>query len=137
MGKDLYDSEEAKKDRAEMYAEETKRFTDRFFNESLSELEAKSEAALAGASINILSVTPIYREGDSCGYIFNYEYQWKSRGNYIWSKGSFIAEGCYLWIEPNMFYNYVILDRVKKMRDILEDPDDRGKYTYLDGAVKG
>lgn len=132
MGDDLYNSEEAKATRAKLYAEEVKSFTDRFFDSKLSESAAKSKAALAAASINILSVTPVYKENDSFGYIFNYEYQWKSRGNYVWSKGSFITEGCYLFLDPNVFYNYVILERVKKIRDILEEPDDRGVYRYLE-----
>lgn len=133
MGDDLYNSEEAKKERAKILRDEAKRFSDKYFNNEMSNLIARAKARLAAASINILSATPIYRDNDIGGYIFNYEYQWKSRGNYIWSKDSFIAEDCYLYLDSNFLYNDVILDRVKKIRDVLEDPGDRGKYTYLDG----
>lgn len=132
MGYDLYNSEEAKKERAKILNDEAKQFSDKYFNNEMSNLTARAKARLAAASINILSTTPIYRDNDVCGYVFNYEYQWKSRGNYIWSKDSFIAEDCYLYLNSNFLYNDVILDRVKRIRDVLEDPGDRGKYTYLE-----
>ena len=128
MGYNLYNSEE----RSNIFDDEVKRFNNKYYNDELSNLIATGKARLAAASINILSVTPIYKEDDICGYIFNYEYQWKSRGNYIWSKDSFIAEDYYLYLDSNFLYNNVILDRVKRIRDILEDPDDRGKYNYLE-----
>ena len=128
MGYNLYNSEE----RSKIFDDEVKRFNAKYSNDELSNLIATGKARLAAASINILSVTPIYKEDDIYGYIFNYEYQWKSRGNYIWSKDSFIAEDYYLYLDSNFLYNNVILNRVKRIRDILEDPDDRGKYNYLE-----
>lgn len=82
----------------------------------------------------------------------SYEFQWKNRGNYIWERMSDIfavsagisateafteeeltrANGGWKQIvAPSMDSIYEqIYRKVIQFREELEDPDDRGKYTY-------
>lgn len=116
----------------EQQEKEATDFVATFYDKKRADAEAQVTALLAAASINILSITETIMDGGGCGYIINYEFQWKSRGNYIWSKSSYIINN-YYEVSPNIAYAPVILDRVMRIRDILEDPNDRGKYYYLEG----
>lgn len=88
-------------------------------------------AACAAAGIHINGVTrgQWYNEKDHHyvdRYIVQYEWQWRSRGNYIWSKSVYMGENDF----DDCLYN--IYQLVRKMRDKLEDPAVRGKYRYLE-----
>lgn len=128
--KDQFDLD-IEKTRKEWHEENVKKFSAAFMDAKRADVEAAVMAILAAASINILSITEVVIEGSGCGYIINYEYQWKSRGNYIWNKNSYVACGDYE-LNPNTAYGPIIIDRVKRARNLLEDPNDRGKYTYIE-----
>lgn len=116
-------------------------------------------AAVASAGIHITSVTPLQVVDNGDGYEFInlavcYEFQWKSRGNYIWNKA------CSVYTVDNMSsslnkqnekegmssyqvnsdlpikgvdFNLVLDDIIREVmeaRDQLEDPEDRGRYAY-------
>lgn len=98
-------------------------------------------AALAAAGIRILEVTvnpqPAKARNTSgtvdlrtaqgaVSYIVVFEFQWRSRGNYIWSRQAYTGD---------IFFFRTLHDiyrLVRKMRDILESPLSRGCYRYLD-----
>lgn len=82
----------------------------------------------------------------------NYEFQWKNRGNYIWERMSDIftvsSRGYAITKEDQLYSKegdgYIqlidmgevymdIYDNVIQYRSELEDPDDRGRYTYYLG----
>lgn len=82
----------------------------------------------------------------------SYEFQWKNRGNYIWermsdiftvsSRGDAITEEKQLYSkEGDGYVQFIdmgevymdIYDNVIQYRSELEDPDDRGRYTYYLG----
>lgn len=106
-----------------------------FFYKNNNEIdEASVTAALAATGVNILGVT----RGQSCVkdstfgehyrdyYTINFEFQWRSRGNYIWSKTTHTTDNG-LTEGKIEIYNLV-----RSLRDQLEDPRDRGKYRYLE-----
>lgn len=116
-------------------------------------------AAVASAGIHITSVTPLQVVDNGGGYEFInlavcYEFQWKSRGNYIWNKTCSVytvdnmssqlnSENEKKGLKTHSIYNDLPVDcidfelvmedvicKVMEARDQLEDPDDRGRYAY-------
>ena len=89
-----------------------------------NELYSLYAAETAAAGINILGATV----DDTTGSVLiNYEFQWRNRGNYTWSKSIIGFDG---FNSPQVLRR--IYDEVRSMRDTLEDPDDRGRYYYSD-----
>lgn len=91
-------------------------------------------------------------EGTFVNIVVNYEFQWKNRGNYIWermsdiftvsSRGDVITKEEQLYSKEGDGYIQLIdmgevymdiYDNVIQYRSELEDPDDRGRYTYYLG----
>lgn len=109
----------------------------KLFNEELDKrtnslsTDAALFAQLAKAGINILSASQLYNEG-AWGYIVNYEFQWRSRGNYIWSKSVAFFEGYDTYVSPNTYVSITLYRLVKMMRELMEDKSDKGKYDYID-----
>lgn len=126
------------------------------------------EAAIAGAGINLLSINKISETHNDDNYDFvtvavAFEFQWRSKGNYIWSKtcrlytlsdlsSNFTDEnddsGLSIWQNDDLLpvtaldfqpmFDDIIL-KVMEARDQLESPDNRGRYAYAfipDGAPK-
>lgn len=126
------------------------------------EEEINLAAVVASAGVNINSVTPVEITDNGDGYNFVsfmvcYEFQWKSRGNYIWNKTCDIynlssvsknfnsdlddpEDGKSFWADENVSMTIkpidcfpMFMDIVRNViiaRDQLEDPDDRGRYFY-------
>lgn len=88
---------------------------------------ASVEAALAGAAIHILNITPIQADGTTTNLVVTFEFQYKSRGNYVWGNSVHID---YAVDEPGSLV-VPIIDKVVQAREILEDPKDPGRYNYL------
>lgn len=87
------------------------------------------EPVLAGASIHITNITPVI-EDSYTNYLVHYEFQYKSRGNYTWCKCARLIGESEKGFERAVA-NLLLLT-VKAARELLEDPDDRGKYKYTD-----
>ena len=91
------------------------------------------EAALAGAAIHILDITPIQADGTTTNLAVTFEFQYKSRGNYVWGNSVHISPD-YMLSEPDSLVAPII-DKVVQAREILEDPKDPGRYNYLNLEV--
>jgi len=103
-----------------------------FYNQVGDRKEYKKDVlteALAAAGVNITGVTRgQWYDGKKYTdtYMVMFEFQWRSYGNYIWSKSMYCGLN-------DMGKNlYEIYHRVKKMRSDLEDPENKGKYRYLE-----
>lgn len=100
-------------------------------------IEPNIVAAMAAAGINITGISTHDGEytfrGKTVKYCYTailYEFQWKSRGNYIWSK---TLHGGTERVEAQLCD---IIDTVIDVRKILEDPNDQGNYRYLFNLIK-
>jgi hypothetical protein len=100
------------------------------------------EAALAGAAIHILSITPIMGEDGTRCLIITFEFQYKSRGNYVWGNSVHMVPAEVMEKHPDRaFPSYrdptpeeivaPLIDKAIAARQVLEDPKDPGRYNYL------
>lgn len=87
------------------------------------------EPVLAGASIHITNITPVIMDS-YINYLVHYEFQYKSRGNYTWCKCARLIGAPEEGFEKAIAS--LLLLTVKAARELLEDPNDRGKYNYTD-----
>lgn len=86
-------------------------------------------AELASAGINILSIQSLSNK--KCLII--YEFQWKSRNNYIWSKvfGSYEINGADS-ISDNIIRDVIIArDELERNNELPGYNNGRGNYYYL------
>lgn len=103
-----------------------------FYNQVGERKEYKKDVlteALAAAGVHITGVTRgQWYDGKKYTdtYMVMFEFQWRSYGNYIWSKSMYCGAND---MGKNM---YEIYRMVKKMRNDLEDPENKGKYRYLE-----
>lgn len=86
------------------------------------------EAAMAGAAIHILDTTPIQADGTTTNLVITFEFQYKSRGNYVWGNSIYISPD-YMLSEPDKLVAPII-KKVIRARSMLEDPKDPGRYNY-------
>lgn len=103
-------------------------------------------AALAGAAIHILTITPVQGEEGTNSFIITFEFQYKSRGNYVWGSSVHTAPA-HIVIPPADTSVFKIggwrpitakelcgpiIAKAVEARSVLEDPDDQGRYNYLE-----
>ena len=107
------------------------------------------EAALAGAAIHILTITPVQGEGSTDSFVITFEFQYKSRGNYVWGSSVYTAPAHIATPPADTSVFKIsgwrpitakelcgpIITKTVEARSILEDPDDQGRYNYLELEV--